>query len=123
MQQLEPRVHHAEPFVVAGKILAFLADDFSYPLFDFGVVYVVIVDPVFVAGVVGRVDVDELYPAFVLREQGLKGEEVVAVDYKISFGNPVAVRDGVFRVGVFGLEGMVGYVQVVVEDFFFAVPG
>ena len=34
LQQLQPRVHHAQPLVMAGQILALFADDLAQPLFD-----------------------------------------------------------------------------------------
>ena len=51
---------------------------------------VVVVDPAFVAGVVGRVDVDALDLAGVGGEEGLEGEEVVAFD------DEVAIEAGLF---------------------------
>jgi len=43
---------------VTGEVFGFSAYDVSEPAADFGAVDVVVVDPVFVAGVVGWVDVD-----------------------------------------------------------------
>ena len=58
IQQFQARVHHAQPLVVAGQILALFAYDLTQPLLDFGVVDIIVVDPPLVAGVVGWIDVD-----------------------------------------------------------------
>ena len=51
-----------------GEVLPFLAYHFAQPLFDFGVVDVVVVNPALVAGVVGRIyvpaDIDTIEKAF-----------------------------------------------------------
>ena len=65
---------------MAGQILALSADHFAQPLFDFGVVYIVVVHPALVAGVVGRIDVDALHPALIPGQQGFEGFQIVPVD-------------------------------------------
>lgn len=90
VEQSKTRVHHAQPLVVAGEVLALLADDVAQPLLDPGVVDVVVVDPAFVACVVGRVDVDAVDSALVLREQRLESFEIIAVDDHVR--RPVVVR-------------------------------
>lgn len=73
-EQRETRVHHAQPLVVMGQVLRLRPDNLPEPLADFRAVDVVVVDPVFVAGVVRRVDVDALDLARVVREQSLESE-------------------------------------------------
>ena len=80
LQQSQSRIHHAEPFVVTREILAFLADDFTEPFLDLRVVHVVVVNPSFVSGIVRRIDVDALDPAFILRQKRLERGKIVAVD-------------------------------------------
>ncbi len=60
LQQLQARVHHAQPLVVAGQILSLFADNLAQPLFDLRVIDIIVVDPALVAGVVGRIDVNAL---------------------------------------------------------------
>ena len=72
--------------------LRFVADGFAEPLSIRGL-DVVVVDPAFVAGVVGRVDVDALDLAGVVRQQRLERVEVVAVD------DEVVVERGLLRLG------------------------
>ena len=55
LQQLQPRVHHAQPLVVAGQVLALFADDLAQPLLDLRVIDIIVVDPALVAGVVRRI--------------------------------------------------------------------
>lgn len=64
MQQFQPGIHHAEPLVVAAQILALLAHDLAQLLLDFRVVHVVVVNPLFVARVVRRIDIDALHATF-----------------------------------------------------------
>ena len=55
LQQLQPRVHHAQPLVVAGQVLALSADNLTQPLLDLRIIDIIVVDPALVAGVVGRI--------------------------------------------------------------------
>jgi hypothetical protein len=71
---------------MAGEVFPFLANYFPYPFFDFGVVHVVVINPVFIAGIVRGVNVNEFYPAFILGQEGLEGQKVVSVDYKVPRG-------------------------------------
>jgi hypothetical protein len=73
--------HHAEPFVVAGEVVA--PDGFGEPLLDGGRVYVVVVCPAFVAGVIGRVDVDALHLSAIARKQGAESLQVISFDDEI----------------------------------------
>ena len=66
---------------MAGEVV--LIDDFSEPFLHHGGVDVVVIDPVFVTGVVGRVDVDALDFPGIGGQQGLEGDEVVAVDDEV----------------------------------------
>jgi hypothetical protein len=66
---------------VAGKV--FFIDDLAEPFLYHRGADVVVIGPIFVSGVVRRVDVDTFYFAGVSREKRLKGLEVIAVDYEI----------------------------------------
>ena len=55
LQQLQAWVHHAQPLVVAGQVLALFADNLTQPLLDLRVIDIIVVDPALVAGVVGRI--------------------------------------------------------------------
>ena len=80
-EESEAWEHHAEPFVVAGEVVA--SDGFGEPLSDSGCVHVVVVSPAFVAGVVGRVDVDALHLSAIARKQGAESLQVIAFDDEI----------------------------------------
>ena len=69
LKQFEPRIHHAQPLIVSGKVFAFLADDFTEPAFDLRRIDVVVVNPALVACIVRGVYVDTLDATFVLRQQ------------------------------------------------------
>ena len=51
---------------MAGEVFAFFADDFAKPFLDSWVVDGVVVDPAFVACVIGRIDINAVNLAFVL---------------------------------------------------------
>ena len=52
----------SQPLVLAGQILSLSADILAQPFYAFGVIDIIVVDPSLVSCVVGRVDVDTLYP-------------------------------------------------------------
>ena len=54
-QQLQARIHHAQPLVVAGQVLALFADDLAQPLLDLRVIDVIVINPALVSCVVGRI--------------------------------------------------------------------
>ena len=118
-QQLQPRVHHAQPLVVSAEVFALLADDLPEPLPDARVVYVVVVDPSLVAGVVRRIDVDAVNLALVLRQQRLERLEVVAVDDHVPAVRPAAVQHALLGNA---LKHAIGHVTMVVDHLVLAHP-
>jgi len=82
-QQREPRIHHAEPAVMAVEGLAFAAYGVADPFANGRAVDVIIITPVFVAGVVRGVDADALHLALVVRQQSLERHEVVPFDDQV----------------------------------------
>ena len=86
LQQHEPGIHHAEPFVVSGEVLSLLADGFAEPAEDFRGVDVVVIDPALVAGVVGRIDADALHFPRIARQQRFERMEVVALHDQVARG-------------------------------------
>ena len=72
---------------------AFFANSLSEPLANFGAVDVVVVDPVFVARVVRRVDGDAFHLAGVVGQERFESEQVVGLEDKVS-GAGVAARQG-----------------------------
>ena len=100
--QLEPRIHHVEPVGVeaaggfgVGADLAAVTIDLAGELQVVSdiVAEVVRVDEV-LAGVVGRVDVDELHLAGVGFLEELEDFEIVALDHEVARGVPI---DAVLR--------------------------
>lgn len=80
-QEFQPREHHAAPFVVASKIVS--VHRLAQPVADHRRVDLVVVNPGFVAGVVGRVDVDALHLSMIGGQQSLERLEVVPLDDEI----------------------------------------
>ena len=118
-EEVEAGPHHAEPFVVAFQVLAVHGAVLAEPFAHQGAVDLVVVDPAFVAGVVGRVDVDAFDAAGVAGEEGFEGVEVVAVDDEVVVG--VGVAGGVEGSGGVGNQGAVGDGEVVGVDVLFAL--
>ncbi len=114
-QQDEPRPHHAQPLVVAQHVVA-VDRVGAQPLLHDRRVDAVAVAPAFVAGVVRRVDEDQVDGAGIARQQALERMQVVAVDHQVAgqIGRADAlagVRD----------QRPVGHRQVVVVDVFLAL--
>ena len=80
LQQLQPRVHHAQPLVVAGQVLALFADNLAQPPLDLRVIDIIVINPALVAGVVGRIDVDALDAPLVPGQQCFQGFQIIAPD-------------------------------------------
>src|ERR1035441_7343541 len=112
----EPGVHHAQPSVVTVECLTFLADGFAEPFADEGAVDVVVVSPVLVSGVVGRVDGDALHLAGVVWQQGLECDEVVALHDEVA---ATGIAAGEIR---HVLKQVKGHLQVVVHHGLFPNP-
>ncbi len=91
------------------------------PLLMHGAVDVIVVAPVLIAGVVGRVDVDALHPTGEGGQQRLKRQQVVAVD------DQVIVQAGSPRVRNLGVRHELavghGQVQRLNEGFAFELEG
>ena len=79
-QQPEPRVHHAQPLVVAREVLARPPHHLAQPPRQPRRAHVVVVRPPLLARVVRWVDVDAPHAPLQPREQRLERLQVVAVD-------------------------------------------
>ncbi len=101
---------------MSAEVFAFFADHLSQPFLELRIVDVIVVDPTFVARVVGRIDVDAFHLAFILRQQRLEGCEVVTV-----YDHVARSRRGGFGSGkcVLLIEYAEGYVVVMIDDFLF----
>ncbi len=73
------------------KSLAFPSDDFTKPFLDGGRFDIVVVCPAFVAGVIGRVDIDTLDLPCVEWQESLESEKVVPLNDEIA-GAGVSAR-------------------------------
>ena len=99
--------------------LALFADHRAQPFADLGAVDVVVVGPAFVAGVVWRVDVDALDLARITRQQGLQGQQVVALHDEVAAG---AIAGMTRRQRGHGLQQVERHVLVVFNNGIFADP-
>ena len=109
MEQTQTGIHHAEPFVMTGEVFPFFPDNFTEPFFYFRIVDVIIIDPLFITGIVGWIDVDTFYSAFVFREERLESIEVIAVNNFIpAWGSTV--------VGIFLVQNPIWDVLMMIDD-------
>ena len=115
-QELQPRIHHAQPLVMARQILSFFSHDLPEPGADARVVHIVIVDPILVPRVVRRIDVDAIHAPLVLRQQRLQRHEVVAVDDHVPVVR-AALRMHARRIKrIFFLQHMIRHVEMMIHD-------
>lgn len=122
MQQFQARIHHAEPFVMTAQILALLAYDLAQPLLDFRVVHVVVVNPLFVARVVRRIDIDTLHATFVFGQQRFQRLQIVAMYDSVAALRrcPVAVILRPKPVLVF--QHPIRYIVMMIDNLIFSYP-
>lgn len=122
MQQFQTRIHHAEPLVVAAQILALLAHDLAQPLLDFRVVHVVVVNPLFVARVVRRIDIDALDSPLVFGQQRFQRLQIVAVyDLVAALRLRPVVR--VFRPEpILVLQHPIRHIAMMIDNLIFSYP-
>ena len=121
MKQFQPGVHHAQPLIVAGQVFALFAYHFAQPLLDFRVVHIVVIHPTFVAGVIGRINVNALHPALIPGQQGLQCVQIVPVDDHIL----TAVVLGVLAIlvkAVLAFQHPEGHLLMMVDDLLFSNP-
>jgi hypothetical protein len=57
---------------MAGKVFGLRIYGFAEPFFDFGAIDIVVVDPVFVAGVIGRFDINAFDFSSVVGQEGFE---------------------------------------------------
>ena len=106
---------------MAGQVLALFANNLAQPFFDFRVVDVIVINPSLVSCVVGRVDVDTLYPSFIPGQQGFQGFQIVAPDNHI-FAAVVLVVLSVFIKAVLALQHPKRHVLMVIDHLAFSNP-
>ena len=121
LQQFQPWVHHAEPFVMTGEILTLSADHLSQPFQDAGIIHVIVVDPLLIAGVVRRIDIDTLDPALIAWQQGFQRVQIIPVDDHILAAIVLVVLPCLI-ITVLPLQHPVRHVQVMIDDFIFSDP-
>ena len=92
LQQLQPGIHHAQPFIMTGQVLALFANNLAQPLLDLRVIDIVVVAPALVAGVVGRIyvptDFDTIEKAFSGVKTAEKGIKQGLSRSNADFGSP-----------------------------------
>jgi len=69
---------------MAGQVFGLFADSFAEPGFHFGAVDIIVINPAFIAGIVGRVDVYALNLAGVIWQKCLESQKIVGLHQKIA---------------------------------------
>lgn len=95
------------------------------PFFDFGGVHVVVVYPAFIAGIVGRVNVDARDFAFVFGQKRLESFEIIAVNDFIAaaaWGGSVFLVLSVAVVRIRMVKDFEWNVAVMIQNVFFTNP-
>ena len=103
------------------KVLALFANHFAQPLFDLGIIDVIVVHPAFVASIVRRIDVDALYLALILWQQGFQRLQIVAVDNHVFAAVVLGVLPSSI-IAVLALQHPIRHLLVVVYHFIFSNP-
>jgi len=66
------------------QVLILFAHRLIKPLADLGAIYVIVINPAFVAGIVRRIDVDAFHLPGVVWKEIFKGKEIVAFNQEIA---------------------------------------
>ena len=122
MKQSQPRIHHAEPFVVAAQVFTLLADNRAQPLLDFRIIHIVVVDPFLVPGIVGRIDINALDSPFVFGQQGFQRFKIVAVNDFITAICGSRVSRIICPESVFMLQHPIRHFLMVIDNFLLSYP-
>lgn len=121
LQQLQARVHHAQPLIMAGQVFSLFADNLAQPLLDLRVIDIIVVDPALVAGVVGRIDIDALDAPLIPGQQRFQGFQIIAPDDHV-LAAVVRVRLPVFIKAVLALQHSERHFQMMIYNFIFSNP-
>lgn len=102
-----------------GEVLALFANHFSQPLFDLGVIDIVVVYPFLITGIIRRVNLDALYLALILWQQSFQRLQIVSVDNHVFAAVVLGVLSD-FVIAVLALQHPVRHLLVVVYHFIFS---
>ena len=121
LQQLQPRVHHAQPLVMACQVLALFADNLAQPLLDLRVIDIIVVDPALVAGVVGWINVNALDAPLIPGQQRFQGFQIIAPDNHV-LAAVVLVVLPVFIKAILALQHPKRHVLMVIDHLALSNP-
>jgi hypothetical protein len=83
-EQGKAGIHHTKPLVMPRKIFSLFANDLAKPFSHLRTVYIVVINPVLIAGIVRRIDINTFDLPGVVREKGFKGEKIIAFHKQIT---------------------------------------
>ena len=121
LQQFQARIHHAQPLVMAAQVLALFADRLVQPVPHARVVYVVVIHPALVAGVVRWIYIDALDLPLVLRQQCLQCLQIVAMNNFVGTA-VIGLVLSVLVKAVLPFQYPIRHFQMVVDYFVLANP-
>ena len=93
---------------MAGKV--FFVNNLTEPVLHHRAGDIIVIDPLLIAGIVRRVDIDTLYLASVSRQKCLEGRQIIAVDNQIVMQAGLAGNAFI----LFGDKLVVFYAQMVI---------
>ena len=102
---------------MTAQIFSLFTDHFTQPFADFRVIHVVVVDPAFIAGVVGRINIDALHPPLKPRKQSFQRIQIVTMNDHVA-----AIILPLGGIGILLLQSAEGYIQMMVDHFLFSDP-
>ena len=103
---------------MASQIFAFFPDDISEPFPDLRVIDIVVVDPLFNAGVVWRIDINAINLPFKSGQKGFQGFKIVAFDNHVLAAVVFGMLPG-FIVAVFTIQHPERHFQMIEHFFIF----
>lgn len=106
---------------MAGQVFSFFSHYVAQPFFDLGVIYIVVVDPALIAGIVRRINVDAFDFAFVFGKQRFQGFQIVSMDNHI-FAAIVISALPVCVIAVLTFQYPIWHVLMEIDDFIFSDP-
>lgn len=82
-QKDKARIHHTEPFIMACEILSLCSNYFTEPSEYMRVIYIIIVTPFLITGIVRRVDINAVYSSFIFWKERFEGRKIITMNYLI----------------------------------------
>lgn len=121
LQQFQPRIHHAQPFIVARQVFSFFADHLAEPFPDFRVIYIVVVHPSFIACIVRRINVYYFHPPYIPGKECFQSFQIIAANHHIFTTIVRHVLAGFIK-AVLPVQHTERHLLMIIDDLFLSYP-